>query len=135
MKGFDFISSKFAIKSAKTGYLDSPLIQKMSRPLLIFCFLLWCRNCLIIGGDFTHGNGIGGKSIWGPTFDDENFEISHTIEGKDHFSLQSIKSYEILWKSDFLNDSERLTFGLIYPFSSLQPISTIRNSETKTSLA
>ena len=30
------------------------------------------------GGDFTDGSGIGGESIYGEAFDDENFEIQHT---------------------------------------------------------
>eukprot|EP00586_Coscinodiscus_wailesii_P021072 CAMPEP_0172496084 /NCGR_PEP_ID=MMETSP1066-20121228/81334_1 /TAXON_ID=671091 /ORGANISM="Coscinodiscus wailesii, Strain CCMP2513" /LENGTH=202 /DNA_ID=CAMNT_0013268183 /DNA_START=145 /DNA_END=753 /DNA_ORIENTATION=+ len=34
-------------------------------------------NFMIQAGDFTHGTGIGGESIYGVKFDDESFEVKH----------------------------------------------------------
>lgn len=48
---------------------------------ILFSFNLPILSKMCQGGDFTHNNGTGGKSIYGKKFADENFTLKHNNFG------------------------------------------------------
>jgi peptidyl-prolyl cis-trans isomerase-like 6 len=56
-------------------------VERFKLHYLNSCFHRIVPSGWIQGGDIWYGKGNGGESIYGPTFEDENFSVSHARRG------------------------------------------------------
>ncbi|CAF0800214.1 unnamed protein product [Adineta steineri] len=85
------------------------------------------------GGDMTKGNGTGGKSIYGRTFKDENFNLKHTHAGQLSMANSGPNSngsqfFVTFAKCDWL-DNKHVVFGEI--IEGFEVIKKIEDAGTK----
>ena len=75
------------------------------------------KNFMIQGGDFTKNNGKGGRSIYGETFEDENFKVKHDKPGIISMANKGPNTnnsqFFMLFKPATHLDNKHVAFGII----------------------
>eukprot|EP01015_Nassula_variabilis_P019390 TRINITY_DN3271_c0_g1_i2.p1 TRINITY_DN3271_c0_g1~~TRINITY_DN3271_c0_g1_i2.p1 ORF type:complete len:191 (+),score=29.16 TRINITY_DN3271_c0_g1_i2:41-574(+) len=90
------------------------------------------KDFMIQGGDFIKGDGTGSISIYGETFEDENFMLKHEDPGT--LSMANCGSntngcqFFITCKKCEWLDSKHVVFGKIIDNASLQTVRKIENT-------